>query len=57
MHIQGSFLFGFDFRLAALSGLALIAATYATLALAERIKSSQGGLGSYGSVGVRPQWE
>ena len=42
MHIQGPLLFGFDFRLVALSGLALIVATYATLALAERIKSSQG---------------
>jgi NO-binding membrane sensor protein with MHYT domain len=41
MHIQGSPLVGFDFRLVALSGLALIVATYATLA--ERIKSSQGG--------------
>ena len=39
MHI----LVGFDFRLVALSGLVLIAATYAALALAERIKSSQGG--------------
>jgi NO-binding membrane sensor protein with MHYT domain len=43
MHIQGFPQVGFDFRLVALSGLALIAATYATLALAERIKSSQGG--------------
>jgi NO-binding membrane sensor protein with MHYT domain len=43
MHIQGSDLVGFDFRLVALSGLALIVATYATLALTERIKSSQGG--------------
>jgi NO-binding membrane sensor protein with MHYT domain len=43
MHIQSSHLVGFDFRLVALSGLALIVATYATLALAERIKSSQGG--------------
>jgi NO-binding membrane sensor protein with MHYT domain len=43
MHIQGSPLVGFDFRLVALSGLALIAASYATIALAERIKSSQGG--------------
>ena len=42
MHIQGSPLVGFDFRLVALSGLALIVATYATLALAERIKSSRG---------------
>jgi NO-binding membrane sensor protein with MHYT domain len=42
MHIQGSALDGFDFRLVALSGLALIVAIYATLALAERIKSSQG---------------
>ena len=43
MHIIGSDLIGFDFRLVALSGLALIAASYATIALAERIKSSQGG--------------
>jgi NO-binding membrane sensor protein with MHYT domain len=42
MHIQGSPLVGFDFRLVALSGLAMILATYATIALAERIKSSQG---------------
>ena len=42
MHIQGSPLAGFDFRLVALSGLALIVATYTTLALAERIKSSHG---------------
>ena len=42
MHIQGSPLAGFDFRLVALSGLALIVATYATLALTERIKSSHG---------------
>jgi NO-binding membrane sensor protein with MHYT domain len=42
MHIQGSPLVGFDFRLVALSGLALIVATYATLALAQRIKASQG---------------
>jgi NO-binding membrane sensor protein with MHYT domain len=43
MHIQGSPLVGFDFRLIALSGLALIVASYATLALAERLKSSRGG--------------
>jgi NO-binding membrane sensor protein with MHYT domain len=43
MHIQGSSLCGFDFRLVALSGLAVIVATGATLALAERIRSSQGG--------------
>jgi NO-binding membrane sensor protein with MHYT domain len=42
MHIQGSPLIGFDFRLVALSGLALIVATHATLALAERIKASRG---------------
>jgi NO-binding membrane sensor protein with MHYT domain len=42
MHIQGSPLVGFDFRLVTLSGLALIVATCATLALATRIKSSQG---------------
>jgi diguanylate cyclase len=35
-------LVGFDFRLVALSGLALIVVTYATLALAERIKASRG---------------
>jgi hypothetical protein len=34
MHIIGSDLVGFDFRLVALSGLALFVATYATLALA-----------------------
>jgi NO-binding membrane sensor protein with MHYT domain len=43
MHIEGSPLVGFDFRLVALSGLAMIVASVATLALAERIKSSQGG--------------
>jgi NO-binding membrane sensor protein with MHYT domain len=43
MDIQGSPLVGFDFRLVALSGLALIVASYATIALAKRIKSSQGG--------------
>jgi NO-binding membrane sensor protein with MHYT domain len=43
MNIQGSPLIGFDFRLVALSGLAVIVATSATLALAERLKSSQGG--------------
>jgi NO-binding membrane sensor protein with MHYT domain len=43
MHIQGSPLVGFDFRLVASSGLALIVATYATLALVEQIKSSKGG--------------
>jgi NO-binding membrane sensor protein with MHYT domain len=42
MHIIGSDLVGFDFRLVALSGLALFVATYATLALAERIKASRG---------------
>jgi NO-binding membrane sensor protein with MHYT domain len=42
MHFQDSPLVGFDFRLVALSGLALIVATYAALALAERIKASQG---------------
>ncbi|WP_353072158.1 MHYT domain-containing protein [Tunturiibacter gelidoferens] len=42
MHIQGSPLIGFDFRLVALSGLALIVSTYVTLALAERINASQG---------------
>jgi len=42
MHIQGSLLVDFDFRLVALSGLAVIVASFATLALAERIKSSQG---------------
>ena len=36
-------LIGFDFRLVALSGLALIVATHATLALAQRIKASRGG--------------
>jgi NO-binding membrane sensor protein with MHYT domain len=35
-------LVGFDFRLVALSGLILIAATYAALALAERIEASRG---------------
>jgi diguanylate cyclase len=39
MHI----LVGFDFRLVALSGLVLIVATHATLALAQRIKASRGG--------------
>jgi NO-binding membrane sensor protein with MHYT domain len=42
MHIQGSPLVGFDFRLVALSGLVLIVATRATLALVERINASQG---------------
>jgi hypothetical protein len=42
MHIIGSDLIGFDFRLVALSGLALFVATYATVALAERIKASRG---------------
>jgi NO-binding membrane sensor protein with MHYT domain len=42
MAIQGSPLAGFDFRLVALSGFVLIVATYATLALAGRIKSVQG---------------
>jgi NO-binding membrane sensor protein with MHYT domain len=42
MNIQGLPLVDFDFRLIALSGLALIVASYATLALAERIKASQG---------------
>jgi NO-binding membrane sensor protein with MHYT domain len=56
MHIQGSPLFGFDFRLVALSCLALIVATYATLALAERIKSSQGGAW-FAWLGGGAQWE
>jgi NO-binding membrane sensor protein with MHYT domain len=43
MHIQSPPLVGFDLRLIALSGLVLIVATYATLALAGRIKSAQGG--------------
>lgn len=42
MHIQDSPLVGFDFRLVALSGLAVIVANYTTLALAKQIKSSQG---------------
>ena len=42
MHIQSSPLVGFDFRLVVLSGLALVVATCATLALAKRIKFSQG---------------
>jgi NO-binding membrane sensor protein with MHYT domain len=42
MHIDGSPLVGFDLRLIALSGLALIVATYATLTFAKRIKSSEG---------------
>jgi NO-binding membrane sensor protein with MHYT domain len=42
MHIEGSPLVGFDFRLVALSGLALIFATNATLVLAKRIRSAKG---------------
>ena len=42
MGIQGPLPAGFDFRLLALSGFVLIVATYATLALAGRIKSAQG---------------
>lgn len=42
MHIQVSSPVGFDFRLVALSGLVLVVATCAALALAERIKASQG---------------
>jgi NO-binding membrane sensor protein with MHYT domain len=42
MGIQSSTLVGFDFRLIELSGLILIVATYATIALARRIKSAQG---------------
>jgi NO-binding membrane sensor protein with MHYT domain len=42
MHIQGSGLVGFDFRLIGLSCLALIVSTYATLVLAERMNASQG---------------
>jgi hypothetical protein len=42
MHIQGSPLVGFDFRLVALSGLALIVATYATLALADQVLARWG---------------
>lgn len=42
MHIQYFSLAGFDFRLVAWSSLILIVATYAALALAERIRASQG---------------
>jgi NO-binding membrane sensor protein with MHYT domain len=42
MGFHGSPLFGFDFRLVALSGFVLIIATYATLALAGRIRCAKG---------------